>query len=382
MKQKLPTSAAERPHSNTGPSSLKNLASCPSFTSAEDEYDPTITEAGNRCHDAAETRNFDLCADEYEEGYVRLALTYVDGLKKPKEVLLEPVLRTGHPHVWGYADRVHLHPANKHADLIDYKFGWVFQGDAAENIQGKAYTIGLFLEFLWLEQVTVHFIYPRTHTVTTHTFLRSDLPQLETEVYRIADRREKLAGKVFEPNFNVCRLCGNRFACKELEANFLPAVKRDRNWLDAPITLPDPRTAETDEELLLIDKAGSMVKKWGEQYYNLAKSRLKHLMVEEGRSVPGLTLKFRRNKPILTDRDALTKVCLNYGLSSEDILAASEPSVADLAKAVHDRSQKGEKGKRSAQFRADLEINGAVEVPRVAAITRDKNPELDDVIDV
>lgn len=118
---------------------------------------------------------------------------------------------------WGYIDRLLIWPRIEEADLLDLKTG-VYEVDPAEtNIQGQAYTSGVFDAIPWLKKIRTHIIQPHLNKASDWTFTRAnDYDRLKNQVMSIIVNAKLQAGKIYNPGWAQCRFCGNKAQCTAL----------------------------------------------------------------------------------------------------------------------------------------------------------------------
>ena len=116
--------------------------------------------------------NFDEL-DSDEMSWVQDCLDVTNGYIKdaeerglPYEVIKEPKLEVVEG-MSGHVDWVLIQGGN--AFMVDYKFGKNKVPESKDNLQGKAYALGVFNKF-GVTTVEVCFVQPKCDFVTTHTF--------------------------------------------------------------------------------------------------------------------------------------------------------------------------------------------------------------------
>jgi hypothetical protein len=201
---------AVRTHHKYGMSKLGYLNACPGFTSTDGSSE--AAEQGTRLHEimdilveqfkATRTPLLELlsawCAEHALDNDERaLLVNCINHLNKwlPKAEAIHNEIKvsifnpddTELNH--GYLDLLAVFPGGAGL-LIDYKFGWVPVPAAANNIQGKGYTLGSLMKYHCLNKVVVMFIQPKLNLTTTAVFHRSQINEFYQQIRQIIDRAE------------------------------------------------------------------------------------------------------------------------------------------------------------------------------------------------
>ena len=117
------------------------------------------------------------------------------------------------------------------------------QPEADVNRQGQAYVIGVFDRWDSVDEITLHFVYPRWGQVSDHTYHRSDLPGLRVALSTIVARARSKKSVEFYNDVN-CLWCAKKAVCETLHRNVFSAIAPG---LEGVVfneeTLRDPATA-------------------------------------------------------------------------------------------------------------------------------------------
>lgn len=173
-------------HAKHGPSSLRAKEICPHWTNQGGTS--AAAEEGTAMHAAAETSDMTGLNPE-QRAQVVDALAYVaeyeaDALEVHKETRLDVAGLT-----WGTADRVLIQQGGTWAHVIDFKFGRNDVDDAANNLQGWAYAVGVFNRWP-VEGVTVHFIVPRRDSYHKASFRADQVGAMKERIRSVIARAE------------------------------------------------------------------------------------------------------------------------------------------------------------------------------------------------
>jgi hypothetical protein len=188
------------------PSKLGDWELCPRFEYQVTEKKNEAAEEGDLCHRAYETGDRSQLTPEQ--------VTWVDDVDIYTRILSEgsvctwseyPVeldnIRPGDS-IRGRADKVIFFPDLAH--VIDAKFGRKEVAEAEVNLQGIAYAVCLFEMHPNLNQVTTHFVSPRIHAQSNHTFQREECERLQGIVRAVLEARSN----PFIPARAHTQLCG------------------------------------------------------------------------------------------------------------------------------------------------------------------------------
>jgi hypothetical protein len=247
----------ERPHHPYSPSSLQNLEACPCYKNRNSTNERAV--AGTLTHKVVETQEDDLrisdkdflaaaeCLDFVEErrtyliGQIGLNDPMIEELKEIYLPIDDCKFDDCDSTTAGYVDHLLLAPSLRYAELIDWKFGmWQVEG-AENNLQGIAYTLGVFKRFPKIQTVRFWFKQPHIEFLTDHTFNRADIPALYLRVQTVVAKARvaRAAGdfKTARPYVPVCNFCDNIGKCPTMWETALKIAKKFH-----PVEFPESLT--------------------------------------------------------------------------------------------------------------------------------------------
>jgi len=356
---------SDRGHAEFSPSSLKYVAGCAGYTGRSGTS--AAAEMGTRIHEALEIEDpsnlqseqevsiyQEILTDQYEYlmNYGDMELT-----ESHAEIVLDVELDG--TSTYGTCDYLNIYDGTK-GILIDYKTG-ISKIDAPDkNWQSRAYTVGCFQKFPDLETIEFVFFIPQRNEILSHTFSRSDLPQLIRELSDVILKGEKIRPKwengapdlsELTPTVD-CRFCKYEDTCPSLGGLVIEVAKKLNPQLpDVDIeTTDDP---ETVEHLYVVAK---IVSYWADAFKKHAVS-----LVEDGLELPNLRLKKMAGRRNVTDPQTFIRIAKKYGVDTETILNNVSLPLAKIAKAVGDTADKGNKKQLSSEFIDACDSAGIIE---------------------
>lgn len=329
----------EEAHHKLGPSTLKWVEICAGYRSSN-ETNP-MAEEGTMLHEAVE--NMDTTGlDDVQISLVEKCVAYAKPFELEADEVLdeerltikiyddENVPSHGMTSVFGTGDKMCTKVADKHINLLDWKFGVNPVDDADVNIQGQAYAVGAMDRFPWAETITVHFILPRRDEVTTHKYTKEDIEKARDRIRLIVDRALSDDPKL-NPNTESCKFCGRRVDCPALADELLPlARKYDSSSEDFKLALwqnADPALVTDPNTLSKMKRVAQVVDNWKKA----VDKRALDLAVEEGLEIPGFNLYYRNPTMKIDDAIKAFKSIENF-VSAEDFQNACTVSLPNLAK--------------------------------------------------
>jgi hypothetical protein len=351
---------SETVHARVSPSTFKSREICPSYV--PDEETTKAAERGTLLHRLLQDHGYKAtrakAAKDLEEAD-ELQLAMVCDYIKPYEnqcavnggkIVREHRFNLLPLHIFdcngGTGDLLLLDKKRKHIDLMDYKFGWIEVDDAADNIQLALYVIGAFSENPWAESVMAHILQPARDEVSTHLFQRSDMNAALLRARTIADRVRKLAGKEFNPVVDNCLWCDNKATCLALHALVLKVA--DGAKLEVPDGLLTPEDFnDVANAGALYDFAEILIK-----YGQAVKWKIITLNMD-GHEIPGHELRETAGKRSIVDPQGVQELLeKTYGVSLEEFLTISSPSITAAQALAAKKAEYGEKEKTSQEFAA------------------------------
>jgi hypothetical protein len=363
-----PTSA-ERPHHQFGPSGLKLLEMCAGYRSDPNKDPHPVTEAGSRCHDALETGDDSLLQGDDEHALVAMVRRWeAKNVPADRGVdIREPRLHIGDL-TYGYADRLII---RKHqAWLIDYKFGYEPVERAEENLQGMAYTLGVFEAYPHVQAVRVVFLQPRLDYVTTCVWERSQSTSLLARIARVISRAKADRESDRVAGYLPCLYCGRKADCPTLGRIAARVAKTYEPSLDVPDVVHPSQVTDGQTMAKLMDLQAVLA-----DFVESVKFHAARMVQETDQEVEGYVLATRSGRRQIVDPLAALEVAKRFGLSLEDFLAAAKPSVSDLEVGVRAAAANKQKGKQVERFNDALrEADALVTHAPTQFLKRAKSP--------
>jgi hypothetical protein len=354
-------SHSQRSHSRISPSGLKSLQTCPGYE-PEDKPEGDASKRGTFLHEIMERGKL---PPQPWPAYMRsddpeLAQKILTVVKRAdaqseyeplKEVELDFTPLKLKDFEKGHADRIIILGVNddeepEHAEMIDFKFGAWEVEQVNENIQFRAYALGLFIQFPSLQSVRVRIIQPELGLDANHTFLRArDYDMIVTQIGAVVRRRHKWLETrdtaLLRSNPDNCSFCGAQATCAIWQQQ-MARMANDANVLSAPVVpiehLEDPSTADVNELL----RAYRWIKPM-EEYLKKFK-RFALAVYDAGLISDELTLTEKKGDASILDplfvRDFLKE---RYGVSHDEFIASCDISIGSIRNLVQERSKHGEK---------------------------------------
>lgn len=356
--------AAVREHAEISCSGLKNVAICPAYVPEPREEQTTgAADEGRLLHRAVETGYLPPDLDEEQQSSVQMCLDYIAPLldEDPTNTEIHRELRLDLNQaqgprelddMFGTADLVIYNHVRRHCHVVDFKFGRIPVDDAEVNLQGKAYVVGAFLRFPQCQNITIHFLQPRTDEVSSHTFGRGDLVSLQLEISAILARARR-PDREEHVNPDNCLYCGRKTECLALRRLAIHITDRYQNEFTA---LPNLHSSEVGdpEQLAIMLKMAKIVARWADSVKSHSlqtylggtpipgfelKERAGARKIEDGDNVlaafAGLTVTDAHGNPLFSQEDVLRCATLTVGKLEE--MAASKAEEWGMTKAAAKR---------------------------------------------
>lgn len=363
----VPVLHSDREHSKISPSKLKALEICPGFLPDDTGEVHEITAIGTKCHEALDSGDFSGLTEE-ELGLVKKCKDYVGGLLTPQAKQFNELRLDILDGIWGFADLFILHGTGTLGDLVDYKFSFNAQEDAETNPAAQAYVLGLFQKFPGLEEVDVHYLYPRRDEISKATYTRADVPRIRLRIQTIVARVEHASlfsgrelGLGLNPVPGNCQYCGRKATCQALHKMVLPIATRyaERKELAVP---------QGDFSLVKNPEDWSRLMAYVPVLEAMADSIKRHALEfreQSGVEIPGYELRSRQGRKTITNAEiAYKKLVVEGGanITHEEFLRCVEVSPKKLADCISENSPRGQKGKDIANAENLLRDAGVLEV--------------------
>jgi len=354
----VPVLHGDRAHSKISPSKLKAKEICPD---CEDDPGANIhpdTAQGTLCHEALDGKDDSRLTTDEQRAWVKMCRQFAAMLKSQyPEVLTETrlVVLDG---IWGFADRIQLSKDRTAGALLDWKFGQNAQEDVATNPAAQAYALGMFKLWPELQAIEVFYVYPRREEISTHRYVREDLPGIELRIRTIVARAQGVTVER-HPHPDVCTYCRHKSTCPELHAAVLPIAKRyaAAHAMTYPesfdLTLvKDPVTWQRLMQVAPVLEAMS----------DSIKRHAMEFRTETGQEIPGYEIRQRSGRKTINNPLITYQIVSKEGLTQQQFLAAVDVNAKRLADAVGETAAKGQKGKRVAEVEGLLRDAGVLEV--------------------
>lgn len=361
-----------RAHAHIGPSSLKSHALCAGFEKLHENDVPAHTKAaaamGTRIHEAVEVRNPDLLETELEVSIyhdlirdldLRLEEVFPGGGYELEQEIRLPIWMPGVKNeFFGTCD---ILARRGHVALLhDHKTGVGAVDAPPNNLQAKAYCVGVFDRHPELTEIHVSFSVPQRGELLVGVHHKEELPDIRSEIASILRRAEATQPKwlggspdleELSPNAH-CRFCCHQGYCPAQLA-LVGLVMGGTRWL--PEQAPKPEDLKSPQDIAQWLPVARYVGRWSETVLASAKA-----MAEAGEDIPGNVLKFLGAPRQVRNVDKFLEVADAYGVGESDILRVCSIPLSKVERLVGGKAEKGNKGHAAADFAAALEDEGAV----------------------
>lgn len=370
MSTELPDHS-DRAHAVFGPSSLKYYAKCAGYH-GRDGTNPAA-EMGTRIHEALEVRDPSALQSEQEhelyETMLKDELEVFDQVfhGSPTTVILRehrltldlPTVRTptfGTSDIVAYDGDVGLQ--------VDYKSGVSKIDEVRSNWQSKAYVVGMFQMFPFINRINFVFLIPQRKEILADSFTRDELPRLVEEISAVIRVAETIRPKwdngtpdldELGPSTN-CRFCRHEDRCPALGAVAV-AVARKYNPLGLPDGPIDSTNLDDPEVLGKMFVVAKILEEWASGI-----KRKAVLLAESGVEFEDLKLRSMGSLKKTVDNSALAELGIQHGLTPQEIIAAANITMNQLSEAIGSKAARGMKTAAIRSFEEDALDSGAVEV--------------------
>lgn len=398
---------ATRGHHPDSPSSLQASDACASFVNEQRESQ--ASKDGVLQHKATELRDLSILGgDEDMEAAVQRAIDYEEAVidtfklaRRPYQIVREKYLSVGtdvvrvvqpakyDDLVWnpapediskaqefvdyfrgvtgGFPDLEVV--AEKHAEIVDQKFGRVPVVPTKDNLQAIAYVLGRFEKSPTVETITFHFFaaYQRWDKETqrlkyTYTFRRDEIPKLELRV-RTVIARKKLAQTLVKqddwsmatPKHDLCIWCALKGTCKKVNAVVIQSHEKYAD-LVVPDEVKHYRLTRPEQVASAYRFASQM-----EPVLKAIKARCVEVSVLDDLKPEGFNIvksAFRNVKNVR----AFLKVARAHGISLEKAAEMLSVPLGAFEDAIKDAAPPRKGAARIRAFKEELAECGATEV--------------------
>ena len=355
---------ASRGHAEFSPSSRKYVAGCAGYHGRDGTN--AAAEMGTRIHEALEVHDPSALHNEQElqiyDQIVDMEEAFMgnfSGIQEEHNEIQVDVELDG-TGTWGTCDRFLILESGSEAVMADYKTGISIIDPPEKNWQAKAYTVGAFQKFPDIEKIVFVFYVPQHNASLHHTFVRSDVGGIVSELSDIIKKAEKIRPKWdggtpslddLTPNVN-CRFCRYEDSCPALGGLVVEVAKKINPQLP-DVDIEGTEDPEIVEQLWVIAK---IVSNWADRFKKKAVA-----LAKDGAEFPSLKLRSMGSSRRIMDNKSLLEVAAEFGVSAEDVLEHSNIPLAKLAKAVGDTAEKGGKRKLSDNFVDACQDAGIIE---------------------
>jgi len=356
MSKKTPNHNS-RGHSRISPSGLKSLQTCPGYESIQG--DSEASKRGTALHEVMDSGIIPDTMSEEDRAVAQQVLEVLrqaDGRSQYDplcEIELDFTALNLKDFEKGHADRVIVLEATEdhdpvHVEMIDFKFGQWAVDHVKENIQFRAYALGLFLSFPSIEKITVRIIQPALTVDESHTFTRAkDYDMIASQVGAVVKRRHKYLetrdASMLQSNETNCTFCAVQATCA-IWQQYQVKLANEANILECPVmpitSLEDIDSADPEEVVRVFRWIKPM-----EDYLKKLK-RFALAVYDTGKIDAGLNLIEKNGDATVVDplfvRDMVQE---RFGISNDEFLASCDVSITKIRELVGAKAERGQKGK-------------------------------------
>lgn len=381
---------ATRIHHPFSPSTLQNLEACPCYASRADETPHVRTVAGTKAHAVAETGEDDETLSDEDASAAAECLDFVEQRRRVFQAEADLARRSEEtaasirvcPDFFkvtelketylaiddiefsdcegttaGYVDHVLISHDRRYAEMFDWKFGMWPVTEAGDNLQGIAYSLGLFKRYPDLQQVRFFFKQPHLGLVSEAVFDRAKIPALylrvQTVVARAREARAKGDFSYSRPAVPVCNFCSNLGRCPAVAA-FACHVGHKFHPLAIPADITPTMLQDASQTSLGLNLC-SVLKVWCGAFRRQITDRV---LRREAPLPPGQRI-VQMTKREIIDMTKYKEVALQY-LTADEFETTLETSLGAVETLVQDKAPRGSKSALVSEFKDKLKSAGAV----------------------
>lgn len=369
----------QRAHHPYSPSSLQSLEACPCFKSRESNHIRGIM--GTIAHKVVETGQDDLrlsdedataaaeCLD-FLEGRRQLAIQAARngaGIIEIKEAYL-PVDDILFPDgvratTAGFVDHVIVILEHGYAELFDYKFGLWPVEKAENNLQGIAYTLGLFRKYPTLKAARFFFKQPHTNEISHSYFTREMIPALYLRIVAVIARARKARELMAQGDYSManptvpnCLFCANIAECTKV-LDIAIKVGKKFNPLMVPENITPTMIHNARDTKFGMDLC-AVLAVWAPAY----RGRLTDRVLNRTADCPFGFVIATGSRRKIKDVKKLREVAEEHLTKDEyDALLSKEPPFGELEEAIEAKAPRGQKANTIREFQKKIIDTGAVE---------------------
>lgn len=386
----------DRIHHPYSPSSLQSTEACPCYKNRDSKHIRGIM--GTIAHKVTETREDDQrlsdddaaaaaeCIDFYDRRRL-LAFAARESAIREADVLGVPDAEKQLPHIIelqetylsvdeiefpdgvisttaGFVDRVLIMHDGTYAELFDWKFGLWPVEKAENNLQGIAYTLGLFRKYPHLKSARFWFKQPYTGVIDYSLFTREMIPALYLRLQVVVARARQARALVAQGDFSmanpmvpVCNFCDNIGRCSKVLDIALKVGKKFY-----PLEIPEnitPTMVQDPHNTSMAMRLTAVLAVFAKAFRTLTTDRV---VRREADPPDGFVLTGGTTPRQVKDAAKLKEVSLQY-LTPEEYqkLLPQEPPFGELESAISDKAPRGHKKSTVEEFQAKILEAGAVE---------------------
>ena len=362
--------AEERPHHPYSPSTLQTREWCPMFKNRQTEKVHHRATAGTRAHGVVDSGEDDTRLSDDDALAAAECMDFVDRRRRlmegawpdPERLHVEELSEVYLPiddrkfpdcesTTAGYVDKVLLNHNCTYAEMFDWKFGiWPVES-AKDNLQGIAYTLGLFRLYPTLKHIRFYFKQPLLQVTSEHEFSREDIPALYLRVQTVVARArlaaETNAWHMANPAVPACNFCDRLGSCPKV-AQFACVVGHKFHPLAVPAEI-NPSLINSPQGVVDGLRLSGVLKIWAEAFRRQASDRI---IRGDAPLPPGQRIQTMR-KRIVVDEDKLKGVALRF-LTAEEYSSTLSPTFGDLEDLIKEKAPRGQKEGTVKEFQQAL----------------------------
>lgn len=406
---------SERKHHPYGPSKLQNLEACPCWGSIDGDSEKA--RLGTLQHNVVETGQDNLTLSDDEASAAAQCLDFFEQKKQlwaeAKQRAVEEFMRSATSGdvskvreafsdstpilniqelseiylpiddievegfvgtTGGYLDKALIDHTGTRAMLFDWKFGQWQVETANNNLQGIAYSLGVFKAYPKVEQVDFYFKQPHINSISHASWTRADVPALYLRVLTVVERAAaaRKAGdfSMANPTIPGCLFCANIALCPKV-TEMVCTVGKKFHAVEVPEDITPTKVHDPANSAMAM-RLASLVSTWAAAFKNLTTDRA----LRGAAPVPaGYEIVTGRGRRKIVDGGKFMAAALRY-LTKEVYDTTVSPQLGKVEDAIKDTAPRGQKDSTVQEFKALLLEVEAVklgdEYPYLKAKTKDE----------
>lgn len=269
----------------------------------------------------------------------------------------------------GFADRVIV--AGDYAHVMDWKFGkWPVE-EAQDNVQGIAYVVGTFRKYRQVKRCQLTFKLPHQDDLTTHTFHRSELPELYLRIKLIVERAVEATrtadfSKAFV-NVPACLFCARLTRC-EPAAKVILNVGHKYYAAEIPENI-DPDILHDPKDVAKGLRIAQIVKTWAEGYRSM---RTQQILEGTAEMPPGFVFALWKGRRKIVDEDAFRESAKQF-LTDDEYVSSMKPGLTAVENIISEKAPRGQKTSTVREFKDCVQgVERGADVPYLKAVPTKK----------